>query len=228
MNWKAIQTKLGQIPDGVPGPNTYRALFEAAASRNLGETGNKLARTASKYFTQYGMTTPERIAEFIAQCCNETGGFQDFEENLNYSAASALKTWPKHFNEALATWAARNPERIAEVAYGVKSRQGVGRMGNTQPGDGYKYRGRGMLQLTGKDNYKHFGATLGLDLLNHPELAADPEDSLLIALEFFRQGNVNKAVDRGDYKEARRITNGGDIGLVHVQALREKLLRILK
>jgi putative chitinase len=222
-------------PDGVPGPNTYKALFDFAAGRDLGDVGVRLAKGANKYFKSYGMNTPERIAEFIAQICNETGGFKAWEENLNYSGENALKTWPRHFNQALATWAHRNPERIAEVAYGVKSRQGVGRMGNTSPGDGYKYRGRGALQLTGKDNYRIFGKALGLDLITNPDLAADPEISLLIALLFWQKGKVNEAVDDRDFLGARKITNmgsrtakGSPIGLTHVANYRNKILSILK
>lgn len=228
MDWKNAQTKLEVTPDGVPGPKTYKALFEFAAGRPLGRVGDALARSAAKHFSDYGMTTPERLSEFVAQIANETGGFKLWEEDLRYTKAGMLKTWPKHFNAALADWALGSPYKIAEVAYGIKSRQGHGRMGNTLEGSGYKYRGRGALQLTGYDNYREFGKFLNLDLVKNPDLASDPENSLLIALEFFRRGKVNAAVDRKDYVEARRITNGGSIGLIHVANYRNKILSLFK
>ena len=228
MDWTKAQKKLGVIPDNIAGPKTYTALFEYAAGRLLGDIGVKLGASAAKNFAAYGMNTPERVSEFVAQIANETGGFRVWEENLNYSQASMLKTWPRHFNQALALWAKGNPMRVAEVAYGVRSRTGSGRMGNVAPGDGWDYRGRGALQLTGKDNYRRFGKLLGLDLVIHPDIAADPEISLLIALMFFKLGNVNAAVDKRDYIEARRITNGGAIGLTHVAAYRNKLLALWK
>ena len=142
MDIKRIQSKLGLVADGVLGPKTFSAIASYAVGRPV-----------SFNFTSAYFTTPDRLADFIGQTGHETGNYTRFNENLNYSAAQALNTWPAHFNNALAQWADRNPERIAEVAYGIKSRQGKGRMGNTQPGDGWKYRGRGALQLTGKANY---------------------------------------------------------------------------
>jgi putative chitinase len=111
---------------------------------------------------------------------------------------------------------------IASRAYG-------GRMGNAPypSRDGYTYRGRGMLQLTGRGNYELFGKAVGLPLLTEPDLAADPADSLVIAREFWRRNNVNDAIDRGDFRRARIITNGGTIGIEAVAARRARLLKVL-
>jgi putative chitinase len=101
-------------------------------------------------------------------------------------------------------------------------------MGNTQPGDGWAFRGRGMLQLTGRANYEAADRRLGLGLDTDPDIAAVPAMSLLIACDFYRDRKVFVALDRGDTTGARRITNGGSIGLDHVNALRAKLLGVLR
>ncbi|WP_263282714.1 glycoside hydrolase family 19 protein [Sphingomonas nostoxanthinifaciens] len=162
------------------------------------------------------------MAEFVAQTCNETGGFTRFEEDLRYSAATMLAQWPKHFTAAQAVACVGRPVDIACRAYG-------GRMGNAAPPakDGWLYRGRGMLQLTGKAAYAQFGQLVGLDLVANPDLAADPADSLVIAREFWRAAGVNAAVDTGNFTKARQLTKGGTIGLANVAAIRARLLRVL-
>jgi putative chitinase len=156
----------------------------------------------------------------VADCiANETGGFTVWEENLHYSADRLHAIWPSHFDTQKALRCAGQPYQIAEAAYG-------GRMGNGPEGsgDGYKYRGRGALQLTGRDAYAKFSKILGIDLTAHPEIAADPYNSTLIALEFFKQLRINSVVDAGDFVKARRLTNGGSIGLEHVAQLRARIL----
>jgi len=214
IDWPATQRLLGVTPDGIPGRQTYLAIVDL-----VGQPCQPVADCLAKFAPSYGMTTPPRLAEFVAQIANETGGFTVWEENLHYSAAGLLRTWPSHFNADIAERCAGQPLLIAERAYG-------GRMGNGPEGcgEGWKYRGRGALQLTGKDAYSKFGKTLGIDLTAHPEVAADPYNSTLIALEFFKELHVNDAVDAGDFVKARRLTNGGSIGLEHVAELRAKLL----
>ena len=92
---------------------------------------------------------------------------------------------------------------------------------------GWRYRGRGALQLTFRNNYRHFGQLLGIDLEGNPDLAADPAVSVLIALQFFKAGKVNAAIDQGDFREARRITNGAALGLEEVARLRAQALAFL-
>lgn len=221
IDWRTTQAKLGLKADGIPGPLTYGGLYAYAAGRAPDAATILRGKVAAERFTEFGMTTPARIAEFIAQCCNETGGFRVFEENLRYSASGMLKTWPSHFTPDTAAQAVGNPVLVASRAYG-------GRMGNAPypSRDGYTYRGRGDLQLTGKANYQRFGDLLGIDLVGNPDLAAG-EDAPVIALEFFKLGNVNAAVDRGDFVTARRITNGGSIGLDNVARIRARLLGVL-
>ena len=214
IDWPATQRLLGVIPDGIAGPRTYAAVVDL-----VGKPCQPVADCLAKFAFSYGMFTPPRLAEFVAQIANETGGFTVWEENLNYSAKRLHGIWPSHFDEAKALRCAGQPYHIAEAAYG-------GRMGNGPEGsgDGYKYRGRGALQLTGKDAYVKFSKILGIDLTAHPEVAADPYNSTLIALEFFKQRRVNNAVDAGDFVKARRLTNGGTIGLEHVAQLRARIL----
>jgi putative chitinase len=226
IDWKPVQTRLNAAgfacgaPDGAAGPATFTALYAYAARRQPDDAIRLRGKVAAAHFAEYGMTTAPRIAEFVAQCCNETGGFTRFEENLRYGAAALVKQWPTHFTAEQADAAVGNPIEIASRAYG-------GRMGNAPwpSHDGYTYRGRYDLQLTGKANYQRFGALLGIDLATNPD-AAPPEVGPLIALEFFRLGNVNAAVDAGDFVEARRITNGGVIGLENVATIRNRILEL--
>jgi putative chitinase len=200
---------------------TFTALYAYAAGRKADAAISLRGEVAALRFADFGMTTAPRIAEFIAQCCNETGGFRRFVENMNYSARAMLALWPKHFTPEQAKVAVGNEIEIASRAYG-------GRMGNAPypSHDGYTYRGRYDLQLTGKANYRLFGDLVGVDLVTDPD-AAPVEVGPLIALEFFRRANVNAAVDAGDFIEARRRTNGGSIGLTNVGTIRGRLLEVL-
>lgn len=226
IDWHKAQNNLIEAgfdpgrPDGVAGPKTFTALYACAAGRKPDEAIALRGRIAAERFAEYGLVTAPRISEFIAQCCNETGGFRRFVENMHYSALALRALWPAHFTPEQAKAAVGHPIEIASRAYG-------GRMGNDPwPSiDGYTYRGRYDLQLTGKANYRHYGDLIGIDLVTDPD-AAPAEVGPLIALEYFRQGKVNAAVDRGDFVEARRITNGGSIGLENVAKIRTRILGV--
>jgi putative chitinase len=231
IDWKPVQRKLGLKDDGVAGQKTYAALMAYVAQRPADAAITARAIVLATYAPAYGMTTPARLAEYLAQTCNETGGWTRFGENLNYSAQRLATIWPNRFAvnpraapylpNALAKSIAGNPEAIANSVYG-------GRMGNTEPGDGWRYRGRCDLQLTGRDNYRIYGAALGIDLLNDPDQANEPELSVRLALEFFLRARVNAAVDAGDFTKARKLTNGGTIGLAEVATRRNRLLAVLQ
>ncbi len=236
IDWRSAQAKLGVTADGVAGPRTYDALCAYIAGRKPEEVDDRIARGLVAYANRFGQdASPQRLADFLAQCCNETGGWRAWEENLRYSAASMLRVWPSHFTPITASAAVGHPVEVASRAYG-------GRMGNSPypSHDGYTFRGRGALQLTGRANYKRFGEMLGIDLTGNPDLAATPDTSILIALEFFRLGKVNDAIDASDFAGARRITNVGSrfakdkagrliepIGLEHVADLRKRALKVL-
>ena len=190
MSLKSLQTKIGVTADGAFGPGTMKKAME------------------------YYKFTPERASHFFAQTAHESGNFKAFSENLNYGASGLLGIFKKYFpTEALAKQYERKPEMIANKVY-------ASRMGNGDEasGDGYKFRGRGALQLTGKDNYKAFS-----DYLKKPEIMTNPdlvatEFSFESAVFFFDKNKLWDICDKGVSKDTilaltKRI-NGGTHGLV--------------
>lgn len=161
----------------------------------------------------FDIDTVPRVAAFLAQCGHESGGFSTLKENLNYSAEGLNKIFKKYFPtlESAQPYA-RNPEKIANKVY-------CNRMGNGDEasGDGWKYRGRGPIQLTGKDNYRKFATDYFDDpetLLNDPDLLIDHiPTSLLAAVWFWQKNNLNKEADAHDIKTMTKKINGGFIGL---------------
>ncbi len=157
----------------------------------------------------YGINTPLRVAHFIAQCAHESGNFVFIKENLNYKAASLRKVFPKYFpTDELAAQYANRPERIANRVY-------ANRMGNGDEasGDGYRYCGRGLIQLTGKDNYTFFAGSLDISVEEASEYLATFEGAAQSACWFWEQNNLNRFADANDVKGLTRAINGGYIGL---------------
>ena len=156
-----------------------------------------------EYFNTQGITDPRVQANIIAQVQRESGG-KPQTESLNYSAKRALEVFPKYFKnlEEAQTVLAQGPEAFANRIYG-------GRMGN-EPGEGYKYRGRGLIQLTGKNNYKKYGDLLGVDLVNNPELANDPVIAQKIASSYYL--NKGKGKDLSDINVVNKLTGFVDKG----------------
>jgi putative chitinase len=161
---------------------------------------------------KFQINTPLRLAHFLAQCGHESGGFKHTNENLNYSADGLKKIFPKYFAQAgLAESYARQPEKIASRVYG-------GRMGNGDEStkEGFKFRGRGYIQLTGKSNYSEFDKFVNEDILANPDLVAT-QYPLLSAAWFFHKNGLNTIADKGaDDATVTAVTkrvNGGTIGL---------------
>jgi putative chitinase len=167
----------------------------------------QIPETAQKF----NITNPLRLAHFLAQCGHESAGFKAIQENLNYSADGLKKIFPKYFPGNLAEGYARNPEKIASKVYG-------GRMGNGDETtkEGFKFRGRGYIQLTGKDNYTRFGKFIGEDTVANPDLVAT-KYPLASAAFFFDSNKLWEICDRGaDDATVTAVTkrvNGGTIGL---------------
>ena len=166
----------------------------------------------NEVFPKYEINTPERIAAFIAQCGHESGGWRTFSENLNYSAQGLQTTFGKYFPGNLEESYARNPEKIANRVYA--SRMGNG---NEASGDGWKFRGRGALQTTGKSNYIALSKSLNKpEILTTPDLVAT-EYAFESALYFFESNNLWVICDKGiDDKTITSLTkriNGGTHGL---------------
>jgi len=231
---KGFQSAHGLTPDGIVGDATWNKLFPPAPSVEAPvvvappvitpvQTGFKLDNlkghipqavidqipdTASKF----GITNTLRLAHFLAQCGHESGGFKAVRENLNYSAKGLLGIFRKYFtNVNLAQQYERKPEKIANRVYA--SRMGNG---NEASGDGFKFRGRGYIQLTGKDNYSLFDATVPESILTDPELVAT-KYPLASAAFFFKRNNLWAICDRGasvaDVTAVTKRVNGGTIGL---------------
>jgi putative chitinase len=229
---KKWQIEHDLTPDGLVGNGTWAKMFgESTAPVSVitepapipNGTGLKLEKlrghipesviamipdTAAKF----GINTPLRLAHFLAQCGHESGGFRATQENLNYSAKGLMGIFKKYFpTQALAEQYQRKPEAIASRVYG-------GRMGNgAEPTkEGYKFRGRGYIQLTGKDNYTAFGKAINEDMVSNPDKVAT-NYALLSAAWFFTKNGLHKIADTGSSDQVvTQITkrvNGGTIGL---------------
>lgn len=188
------------------------------------ELQSAMAAQIGPLFDEFGISAkPIRAEFFLAQVGHESGGGVVHEENLNYSAARLCQVWPKHFpNIAAANTCAGNPEKLANTCY-------ANRMGNGPPesGDGWRFRGRGLIQITGRDTYTHVGQIAGLDLVNHPELASDPQNALRVACAFWKWKDLNSLSDTGNFTEVTKRINGGLIGLAERQAWLGKVRHVL-
>lgn len=151
-----------------------------------------------------------RLCHFLTQIATETGGFTIFDENMNYSAERMCQVWPSRFHSVEAARPfAHNPEKLANNVYG-------GRMGNVDPGDGWKYHGRGFMQTTGRDNYTRIGHAAD------PERLADPLVALDAAVEEWSHGALNAVADRDNIISIRRVINGGVIGIERAKVLLDR------
>jgi putative chitinase len=172
-------------------------------------------------FSKFEIDTPNRQAAFIGQCGHESNNFRTLEENLNYSANALMRVWPSRFpDNDVAEKYANKPEKIANKVYS-------GRMGNTEDGDGWKYHGRGLIQLTGKDNYTRCGEALGIDLVNNPDLLLEPEFAAASAGWFWRKHGLNQLADLGDWVAITKRINGGIHGIDDRVARTNKALALL-
>ncbi|MCU9946880.1 glycoside hydrolase family 19 protein [Pseudomonas sp. PDM13] len=170
--------------------------------------------------SRFSITTPARQSAFLAQCAHESAGFSRFAENLNYSAAGLAATWPGRFRgadgqpNALALVYQRRPAVIASYVY-------ANRMGNgdEESGDGWRFRGRGLLQITGRGMYQRCGDALGLPLLEQPDLLLQPEQAVLSAAWFWQSNGLNALADAGAFEAITRRINGGLNGLAERKAL---------
>jgi len=228
---KEWQAKNGLTPDGIVGPSTWAKIMgESAAAptpivsapiapvgglkldKLKGHIPDAVIAMIPDTAAKFQINTPLRLAHFLAQCGHESGGFRATQENLNYSAKGLAGIFKKYFpTEASAAPYARNPQKIASKVYG-------GRMGNgpESTGEGYKFRGRGYIQLTGKENYTAFGKSIGEDIISNPDVVAS-KYALLSAAWFFSKNGLHKMADEGASdtvvtKITKRV-NGGTIGL---------------
>ena len=183
-------------------------MVNAEQLKKLG-IGSEWVDALNTTFTKFNLTTPLQQSAFIGQCSHECGNFRILEENLNYRAATLMKLWPKRFPTLeVANSYAGNPKRIANMVY-------ASRMGNRDEasGDGYRFRGRGCIQLTGYANYFHAGQALGVDFVMNPDLVATPMYAALTAGWFWDTHKCNAQAASSDWIRLTKIINGGTIGL---------------
>ncbi len=220
---KIWQAENGLTADGIVGSATWNKLFPTTVtdiSASVGELDlNKLTGHIPDVVisqipdcaTEFQINTPLRLAHFLAQCAHESGEFKVTQENLNYSADGLKKTFSKYFPDNLAESYARQPEKIASRVY-------ANRMGNGDEAskEGYKYRGRGYIQLTGKDNYSAFDKSVDDDILNNSDLVSE-KYALLSAAWFWNSRSLNSSADKGSsdavVTEITKKVNGGTLGL---------------
>lgn len=184
----------------------------------------KWTEPLEEVFHRYEINTPARQAAFLGQCAHESANFTRLEENLNYSAEGLMRTWPSRFPtlESAKPYH-RNPEKIANRVYG-------GRMGNgtEETGDGWLYHGRGVIQLTGKDNYTLASDALREDFVKFPERVLLPRWAVMTAGWYWNKRQLNKEADAGDYTAMTKKINGGLIGLsdrvAHIEQARNTLM----
>ena len=180
-------------------------------NRNAGEWLDAL----NEHLPRFNITTPHRIAGFIAQCAHESADFKLLEENLNYREETLLRVFPRYFGPGKADAAeyAGRPEKIANYVYMDKNRSVAGALGNVKEGDGWKFRGKGLKQVTGRANHTAFGKLVGMDAEQAAEYLLTKEGALESALWFWDSRNLNAMADIGDIVHLTKIINGGDIGL---------------
>ena len=174
------------------------------------KAASEFVDTFNKWSDKFGITTPLRAANFISQCVHECAELKAFEENLNYSEKGLLKVFPKYFNAETAKQYARKPEKIANRVYA--NRMGNG---NEASGDGWKYKGRGAIGLTGRSNYLAYstsGFCVG-DLMAHPEWLAKSPGCYKSAMWFWWKNGLNAIADTGDVNAVTKRVNGGYNGL---------------
>ena len=228
---KAWQTANGLTADGIVGPGTWSKMFALAdvspaapAPTPIPSSGGLKLQNLKGHIpdaviamipdtaAKFQINTPLRLAHFLAQCGHESGGFRATQENLNYSAKGLMGIFKKYFpTPALAASYERKPEKIANRVY-------ASRMGNgaEASGDGYKFRGRGYIQLTGKENYTAFGKAINENIIANPDVVSS-KYALLSAAWFFSKNGLHRMADEGASDQVvTKITkrvNGGTIGL---------------
>lgn len=172
-------------------------------------------------FEQFEINTPSRISMFLAQVGHESGGLMHIEENLNYRADRLPVIFPRYFRDVDPNAYAKNPEKIANRVYS-------NRMGNgpESSGDGYRFRGRGLIQLTGKSNYEHFARDLNMSLDDAVHYLGTPEGACMSAGWFWHTNHLNTFADRGDVVGCTKRINGGTIGLADRQAHYQEAMHI--
>lgn len=173
----------------------------------------------NKVLDNYEINTAKRIAAFVSQCAHESRDFNALEENLNYRKDTLLRVFSRYFGDGKRNAAEyeRNPEKLANYIYMDEHRSKAGALGNTKDGDGWRFRGGGIKQLTGRNNYERFGKQFKLTAEEAADWVRTKEGALASALWFWDTNKLNSVADTGDVKALTKRINGGDIGLADRQ-----------
>lgn len=173
--------------------------------------------------SEFDIVPVARMAAFLAQLAHESVELTHTQENLNYSASLLLKTFPRYFDLTTSEAFARQPQRIANHVY-------ANRLGNGDEasGDGWEFRGRGPIQLTGKSNYEAAGSALGLDLVGNPDAILAPTVGARVAGWFWASHRLNELADSGDFVQITRTINGGLLGLAERRAYFDHAMALLR
>jgi putative chitinase len=190
-------------------------------------------RQGTPLFEEHGITTPQRMAHFLAQVMQETGRLKVLREDMSYSAKRMLEIFGVGHHSAKITPAeaptlAHHPEALAERVYGLGNPRKARELGNTEPGDGFRYRGNGILQTTGRTAHHDAGEAVGLDFEGQPMLVTAPEHALKPALHEWMAGNLNRFADRDDIRTITLRINGGLNGFEERKAFFAQLRPLLK
>jgi putative chitinase len=183
------------------------------------DTAIKWYDALAEILPKYGITTQRRVAHFLSQTGHESGNYKIMEENLNYSEKALAGVFGRYFGPGKRDPKeyARNPEKIANYVYMDEFRSKAGQMGNVKEGDGYRFRGRGLKQLTGRNNYTNFGKTVGMTAEQAAEYVATEKGAIESACWFWDTNNLNSIADTDDVVKMTKRINGGDIGLADRQ-----------
>jgi len=189
-------------------------------------------RQGDPLFEQHGIITPLRAAHFLAQALHETGGFTVLRENMNFSARRLVEVFGVGHHSAAVTETeaatlAGHPEAIAERVYGLGNPRKARELGNTEPGDGFRYRGNGVLQTTGRSSHRRMGQACGVDFEGKPESVTAPEHALKPALQEWTDNDLNTFADRNDIRTITLKINGGFNGLAEREALFNRIFPLL-
>lgn len=173
----------------------------------------------NKALDKYDINNARRIAAFVSQCAHESRDFTALEENLNYREDTLLRVFPRYFGAGKRNAAeyARNPEKLANYVYMDEHRSKAGALGNTKPGDGWRFRGGGIKQLTGRNNYERFAKDYNMTAEEAADWVRTKEGALASALWFWNTNKLNPVADTGDVRALTKRINGGDIGLADRQ-----------
>ena len=223
-------------PGGTEGIDDLMARTIAAVKRlapAAHASYSEAIRRGAPLFQKHGITTPLRMAHFMAQAMHETGNFKILRESMNYRAPRIMEIFGvgKHSAKVTAAEAsslAHNEPALSERVYGLGNPSKASELGNTKPGDGFAYRGNGVLQTTGRGSHRRMGEACGVDFEGFPGLVTDPEHALKPALQEWTEGKLNIAADADDIRKITKRINGGFNGLPDRKALFAKLLPLLK